>query len=47
MGTGGVRRWFGPGLEVLCCGMSCESELFVYMAGPGICILCYADTGAS
>ena len=22
----------------------CESGLFVLMAGPGICILCWADT---
>ena len=27
--------------------MSCESELSVYMAGPGICVLCLADTCAS
>ena len=24
--------------------VSCESRLFVYMAGPCICILCYTDT---
>ena len=29
----------GPGMEVLCLYV-CESELCVYMAGPGICILC-------
>ena len=27
--------------------VSCESEFSVYMAGPGICILCLADTCAS
>ena len=27
--------------------VSCESRFFVYMAGPGICILCWADTCVS
>ena len=27
--------------------MSCESGFSVYMAGPGICVLCLADTCAS
>ena len=27
--------------------MSCESGLSVYLAGPGICVLCLADTCAS
>ena len=27
--------------------MRCESGLSVYMAGPGICVLCLADTCAS
>ena len=27
--------------------MRCESGLYVYMAGPGICVLCLADTRAS
>ena len=27
--------------------VSCESGFFVYMKGPGICILCKADTCAS
>ena len=27
--------------------MSCESGLSVWMAGPGMCVLCLADTCAS
>ena len=27
--------------------VSCESGLFVYMASPGICLVCFADTCAS
>ena len=33
-GSGGVR-W--------CC-VSCESGFSVYIAGPGICVVCLADT---
>ena len=34
---------------VQCLGgcVCCESGLFVLIAGPGICIVCYADTCAS
>ena len=45
----GVGRGFGPGARVvaLCyvC-VRCESGLSV-MAGPGICVLCLADTSTS
>ena len=38
--VGGLGQGLG---ECVCC----ESGLFVLMAGPGICILCYAATCAS
>ena len=44
----GLRWCWGQG-----CGsggvmsMCCESGFFVEMAGPGICVLCSADTCAS
>ena len=47
-------RWCGWGLELgsrmvdwchVC--VSCDSGLFVWMASPGICILCQEDTCAS
>ena len=38
----------GSGGVLWCCVcVSCESEFSVYMAGPGICVLCLADTCAS
>ena len=45
----GVGRWLGTGSGKGWCYVcvSCESGLFVQMAGPGICILCLADTCAS
>ena len=55
-GCGGVRDVgrvggrLGPGFGrvgfVYVC-VCCESGFFVLMAGPGICILCKADTCAS
>ena len=42
--------WLGPGSGgVVWCYVcvSCNSGIFVYMAGPGICILCLAETCAS
>ena len=46
-GVGGVGRELGDGLDHGLEGwcyvyVSCESGLFVYVAGPGICILCWA-----
>ena len=40
---GVVSGWPGPGyVRMGWCyiGVCCESGLFVYMVGPGICILC-------
>ena len=48
--SGGVGVCLGPGSgKVRLCYVCvcCESGFFVYMAGPGICILCYGDTCAS
>ena len=49
-GCGGVGSWLRPGSGAVgwcyVCVM-CESVLSVYMAGPGICVLCLADTCAS
>ena len=48
-GVGGEWvRGLAQGLEGWCyvC-VSCESGFSVYMAGPGICILCLADTCTS
>ena len=57
VGTGGVLKvclgccggeWVGDldyGMGVVF--VSCESGLSVYIAGPGICILCLVDTCAS
>ena len=45
-----MGRRLGPGSGgVVWCYVCvrCESELSVYMAGPGICVLCLADTCAS
>ena len=42
-GVEGVGCWLGPGSgRVMLCYVCvcCESGLFVWMAGPGICILC-------
>ena len=38
-----TRVWRGGWCYV---GVRCESGLSVYMVGPGICILCLADTCA-
>ena len=49
-GCSGVCGPLGPGSgRVGCCYVSvcCESGLSLLMAGPGICILCYADSCAS
>ena len=44
--VGGVGPGYGwVGWCYVCVG--CESGLSVYMAGPGICVLCLADTWAS
>ena len=50
LGCGGVGSGLGSGSGwvgwyYVC--MSCESGFSVYMASPGICILCLADTWAS
>ena len=39
-GGGGDLVWEG---EVVLC-LCCESGFFVEMTGPGICVLCSADT---
>ena len=47
---GGVGALLGPGygrMGWFYVGVCCESGLFVEMAGPGICVLCSADTCAS
>ena len=45
MGRGHGPGSGGVGWCYVC--VSCESGLSVYMAGPGICVLCLADTCAS
>ena len=45
MGRGLGPRSGGVGWCYVC--VSCGSGLSVYMTGPGICILCLADTCAS
>ena len=49
-GVGGVGEWFGPGSgKVRWCYvfLCCDSGSFVKIVGPGICVLCSADTRAS
>ena len=42
----GVGRGLGPGSGAVGWCL-CESGFSVYMAGPGICVLCLADTCTS
>ena len=43
-----MGRVLDQGMEGWCCVcVRCESRFSVYMAGPGICVLCLADTCAS